>query len=508
MRPHSTSKYMRPVPRGSVEQRSVRAEDGARPSAIRAIATTLLAAAVFAAPSAYASDAPVAIAPLPPVGGQTLPEVPLEPPKLPVEPPPLVPEVKVPDLPLVTPVPASVPTATPASAGVPATAGPPAPAGAGPALPARGEATGTGAGTPGQASASNVGRATPRRGGSRPDRGPARRRDGGSAAPARGSPDAIKRRAPARTSARPVLTDRTPERPSRPPAAPSLASRVPGELGELVRALPAGVLWALVGLAAIAFGLAANAFWQSRQRTALEAQRAELLDDIGLLSRALLPPVPGRIDGLAVSAAYRPADGPAAGGDFYDVFTIGEQRICVLLGDVSGHGRESVTHAALARYTLRTLLAAGHPPGEALARADELLVRDLRPNFVTVIAGVYEPGRRELTYAKAGHAPPIVLGAAHDPDAERPVPPIGLGVGDTWPEYRVQLREGVSVCLFTDGLEDARVGDARVGRAEVARLLAAHVLPDAGRLLGDIEDLADRISDDTAAIVLSRPLIA
>ena len=87
--------------------------------------------------------------------------------------------------------------------------------------------------------------------------------------------------------------------------------------------------------------------------------------------------MPEGLDGVSVSAAYRPADGPAAGGDFYDVFTIGEERICVLLGDVSGHGRESVSQAALARYTLRTLLAAGHGPGEALARADVLLERDL-----------------------------------------------------------------------------------------------------------------------------------
>ena len=119
---------------------------------------------------------------------------------------------------------------------------------------------------------------------------------------------------------------------------------------------------------AIAIALAINAYWQSRRRVALEAQRAELLDDIGLLSRALLPAMPEGLGGVAVSAAYRPADGPAAGGDFYDVFTLGEERVCVLLGDVSGHGRESVTQAALARYTLRTLLA-GRPPAGGGARA-------------------------------------------------------------------------------------------------------------------------------------------
>jgi serine phosphatase RsbU (regulator of sigma subunit) len=121
-----------------------------------------------------------------------------------------------------------------------------------------------------------------------------------------------------------------------------------------------------------------------------------------------------------------------------------------------------------------------------------------------VIAGVYDPATGELTYAKAGHAPPIVLGAAHDPAAEQPATPLGLGIGDGWPEFRVPLGEGVSVCLFTDGLEDARVGDGRVGRDAVARLLAAQEVPEAGQLLTDLAKLANLFCDDTAAIVLSR----
>jgi serine phosphatase RsbU (regulator of sigma subunit) len=271
---------------------------------------------------------------------------------------------------------------------------------------------------------------------------------------------------------------------------------------ELVQALPAALLWALLGIAALALGLAGNAFWQSRQRAALEAQRAELLGDIGLLSSALLPAVPAALEGVTVSAAYRPADGPAAGGDFYDVFQLDEHRLGLLLGDVSGHGRDSLTQAALARYTLRTLLAAGHRPGEALARADRMLVRELRPHFVTVIAGAYDARTGELTYAKAGHAPPIVLGTAHDADAETPACPLGLGLGDDWPEFCLQLTDGASVCLYTDGLEDARREGVRLGRESVARLLAAREIPDATLLLGDLAELADLISDDTAAVVL------
>jgi stage II sporulation SpoE-like protein len=278
---------------------------------------------------------------------------------------------------------------------------------------------------------------------------------------------------------------------------------IAGDVIDLVDALPAAILWSLLGIAAIALGLAGNAYWQSRQRTALEAQRRSLIDDLGLLSQALLPPVP-QLEGLTVSAAYRPADGPAAGGDFYDVFSLDEHRVGVLLGDVSGHGRDSVTLAALARYTLRTLLAAGLGPGEALARADCMLERDMRPRFATVIAGVYDRRTTRLTYAKAGHAPPIVVGAAHDTTAQTPACPIGAGVGESWPEYHVDLAEGVSVCLVTDGLEEAKRDGTRLGRTEVERLITAQGTPDAQRLLRDVDALADHVSDDTAAVVLAR----
>jgi hypothetical protein len=417
--------------------------------------------------------------PLPvPVPGGVVP--PVQVPKPPaVEPPVIVPAppIDVPSLPVDPPAAPSdppAPTATPVAAAAPTPVATPAPAQAPAAVttdPPRERAR------PGGRRSRPRRNAEPRRA----TTSPARIRTVAAAAPAHASP---------------VRHDAGPARAEEPRG-------LAGDLVELVAALPAALLWSLGGIAALALGLAANAYWQSRQRAALKAQREGLLDDIGLLSGALLPPVP-EFDDLTVSAAYRPADGPAAGGDFYDVFALDDRRVGVLLGDVSGHGRASVRHAALARFTLRTLLAAGHAPGEALARADCLLERDLRPDFVTVIAAVYDRPTASLTYAKAGHAPPIVLGAAHDPDAETPAPPLGLATGASWPEYRLRLADGVSVCLVTDGLEDARRGGCRLGRDSVVELAAAHERPDAARLLGDVGALADCLADDTAAVVLSR----
>jgi hypothetical protein len=406
-----------------------------------------------------------------------------------------LPEVRVPDVP--------APEVTPPAVPSPAAPAPGAPAAGSEPRAATAEPPPAAASTPGTAEASSPTTRPSRTAATRPARRAERRRSGRRETAAarradRARPAGRERRAaatePASASPRPSpVTVAAAEE-------PGPGARIADDLVELAKALPAAVLLTLLGTAGLALLAAGDAYWQSRQRRRLEAQRTELLGDIGLLSRALLPPVPAALDGLAVSAAYRPADGPAAGGDFYDVFALDGDRIGVLLGDVSGHGRDSVTQAALARYTLRTLLAAGHAPGEALARADALLARDLRPDFVTVIAAVYDRG--ELTYAKAGHPPPIVVGAAHDPAAEPTGPPLGLGVGAAWPEVTLALGDGVSVCLYTDGLEDARGADGRLGREQVDRLLRAQDEPDAARLLGDVGALAEHVGDDTAAIVL------
>jgi serine phosphatase RsbU (regulator of sigma subunit) len=268
--------------------------------------------------------------------------------------------------------------------------------------------------------------------------------------------------------------------------------------------LPTAALIALLAFAVIAAAMALNAYLQRRRARSLEGQRTALLSDVGVLQAALLPAVPERLGDLAVSVAYRPAQGLAAGGDFFDVFSISTDTTGIIIGDVSGHGRESLIHAALVRYTLRTLMGEGHPLPEVLARADRYLSGELGEGYATVIVCRYDHATGTLTWAKAGHEPPIVAG---QPDEnEQAATPLGFGFGGVWPQFWRVLAPGERVCLFTDGLVEARRHGEQLGRAHLRSRFEQGL--DAQALLDEIQSDAEECTDDLAAVVISRAPLA
>jgi hypothetical protein len=275
-------------------------------------------------------------------------------------------------------------------------------------------------------------------------------------------------------------------------------------LSALEKVIPGPVL-ALIGiLALLAAAFAGRSWIVGRRARRLERQKEELLGDVGLLQRALLPDVPGDLRGIDVSVAYRPAEGPAAGGDFYDVFELDPDRTAIIVGDVCGHGRQALAVTALMRYTLRAYLGAGFEPRVALQVAGRTIEGDPDSELTTVVLAIYDGRAGTLTYACAGHEPPIVLGpAAHEPVTVSSAPPLGGFMATGHRQTTVPLAPGAAACFFTDGLVEARLGEQMMGRERLTDLVT-ELAPDEGAqlLLERLAAAADRAPDDMAACLV------
>jgi serine phosphatase RsbU (regulator of sigma subunit) len=261
---------------------------------------------------------------------------------------------------------------------------------------------------------------------------------------------------------------------------------------------------ALAALAALSVMLGTAYLLSALRARRLARQRRELLQEVGLLQTALLPPVPDKVGALLTSVAYRPADGPGAGGDFYDVLPLPGGRVGFILGDVSGHGRGALARTAFMRYTLRAYLEAGLEPRVALQVAGRVIDENLGGDFATVLLAVHDPETGSLTYATAGHPAPIVVGPQpHEPVTAGSSPPIGVGVRTGLRQTTVPLVPGSVAALFTDGLMEARTENGILGRERLEELLKEiEDDPSAHRLIERVATEATLLSDDMAAVVV------
>jgi stage II sporulation SpoE-like protein len=279
----------------------------------------------------------------------------------------------------------------------------------------------------------------------------------------------------------------------------------------IVGVVPTPVRILIAALIALALALAVRSLMAMVRTRRLVRQRGQLLEDVGLLQAALLPVPPERLGPVGTSVAYRPADGPGAGGDFYDVFALEDGQLAVIVGDVSGHGRDALPHTALVRFTVRAYLEAGLSPSQALQTAGSVLERQLAGSFATVVAAKYHPRERTLTYAAAGHPPPVVVGEPGPAGVARTItpvtsssaPPVGAGMRTGTRETVVSVPGPAQLCFHTDGVTEARVGEELFGAERLTAALAELGRDaDAPALLDSVAAQTDARPDDMAACLL------
>jgi phosphoserine phosphatase RsbU/P len=164
------------------------------------------------------------------------------------------------------------------------------------------------------------------------------------------------------------------------------------------------------------------------------------------------------------------------GGDFYDYFWLSDQKVGVVIADVSGKGVPAALFMAVARTLLRAIAPSASSPGACLTLANDLLAQDNEATmFVTLFYGILDTATGELEYANGGHNPPYLIG----PDgAVSQLPGTGgmaLGVmeGTPFAEGRARLEPDCTLLLYTDGVTEAfNAADEEYGELRLAQHLA------------------------------------
>ncbi|NNN31064.1 SpoIIE family protein phosphatase [Streptomyces sp. S3(2020)] len=222
------------------------------------------------------------------------------------------------------------------------------------------------------------------------------------------------------------------------------------------------------------------------------ARRFERNRDIAeTLQRALLTDLP-TTPALRLAARYLPAThGLNIGGDWYDAFRRPDGSLVTVIGDVTGHGLRAAVMMSQLRTALRAYAVDGSSPGTLLTRLHTFL-HHLQPDlYATAVIARFHPDEPTLTWAAAGHPPPLLRtpdGRVHTLDA-KPGAMLGIPLDQRIEDHTVHLPPGSTLALYTDGLVERRAQGIDPGIARLAAALGAFGPAE----LEDLDGTADRV---------------
>ena len=168
----------------------------------------------------------------------------------------------------------------------------------------------------------------------------------------------------------------------------------------------------------------------------------------------VFPPFPDRpeidLHAIMIPAKY-------VGGDLYEFFFVGEDKLFFVIGDVSGKGVPAALFMTMALAVIRSNVIAGRSPAETLRIANNVLaLRNERCTFVTVFCGILDTETGHVRYSNGGHNPPVLMdgdGGVRFLEAEGTA--IGAIEGLEFDERELVLEAGQGLFLYTDGVTEA-----------------------------------------------------
>ncbi len=208
------------------------------------------------------------------------------------------------------------------------------------------------------------------------------------------------------------------------------------------------------------------------------------------MQQKLLPKTLPEIMHLDIAAYSSPAF--EVGGDYYDFVTLADNRLCIIIGDVSGKGISAAFYMAEVKGIVLAQASECRSPGELLRKVNRSIRGHIdKQSYITMTALAIDPTNGMVSLARAGHTP---LMHKHGKGVSL-LTPKGFGIGlvnaamfdPVLEECDLRLAEGDRILLFTDGVNEAQDEEFNeLGYAPLETILKNNTSQRAELLLGDV----------------------
>src|SRR4051812_30240960 len=239
-----------------------------------------------------------------------------------------------------------------------------------------------------------------------------------------------------------------------------------------------------------------------------DAKQQREFEDARLIQRGLLPAAMPQTSGVQLASSWQPANG--VGGDCFDALTFANGGVGLTIADVAGKGVPAALLMSNLQAAVRAFAQEGSLPGAVCTSVNRLLCRNMASGHVLALCYVpVDPTLRKLTYANAGHNPPLLLRASGSMDTLAPTGTVlGVFAESAYEQGEFAVAPGDRLVLYTDGITEGRnaAGDEFEEQRLAESALRHRALPAEAMLaamLREIEAFNGGAYEDDATLIVA-----
>ena len=239
-----------------------------------------------------------------------------------------------------------------------------------------------------------------------------------------------------------------------------------------------------------------------------DAKHQREFEDARLIQRGLLPAAMPQTSGVHLASSWQPANG--VGGDCFDALVFAAGGVGLTIADVAGKGVPAALLMSNLQAAVRAFAQEGAAPGSVCTSVNRLLCRNMASGrFVTFCYVRIDTTARRLTYANAGHNPPLLVRGNGSIDSLAPSGTVlGVFADSAYEQGDFTIAAGDRLILYTDGITEGRnaAGD-EFGEDRLGELAARHRALPADEMLAamlkEIETFNGGVYEDDATLIVA-----